>query len=132
MLKKTITYEDCEGNKVTEDFWFNLTQAEVVKLNYSCPGGLEEYTKKCAKDNDMESVLNLFEKIITTAYGEKSADGKRFVKSKEQTDAFMQTEAYSNLFIELVTDTEAAQAFVKGITPKTVQVKSNNQLTMAK
>lgn len=128
MLKKTMTYEDCEGNNVTEDFWFNLTQAEIVKLNYSCPGGLEAYTKKCIKDNNYEAILELFETIISMSYGEKSPDGKRFVKTKELTEAFMQTEAYSNLFIELVTNPDAGQTFIKGVTPKGAVAAARNKL----
>lgn len=132
MLKKTITYTDWNGNEVSEDFWFNLTQAEIVKLNYSYPGGLEEYTKKCASDGDIDSAFKLLEKIITLSYGKKSLDGKRFIKSTEITDEFMQTEAYSNLFMELITDTNKAQTFVNGIIPKVVPGKSSNQIPMNK
>lgn len=132
MLKKTMTYEDCEGNKVTEDFWFNLTQAEIVKLNYYCPGGLEVYAKRCEKDGRYYDILELFEKIICMAYGEKSADGKRFIKSKELTESFIQTEAYSNLFMELISNPEAGQIFIKGITPKGFVNSTQNKLPMGK
>lgn len=121
MLKKTITYVDYDENKRTEDFFFNLTKAEVLALQLSAEGGLEYALRKIIAAQDTKSIIELFEKIILKAYGEKSADGKRFIKSEELSAAFAQTEAYSELFMELVTDAEKAAAFINGIIPKDMQ-----------
>ena len=64
-----------------------------------------------------KGLIDLFKDLILRSYGEKSADGRRFIKSKELSTAFSQTEAYSELFMELVTDAEKAAEFVNGITP---------------
>lgn len=118
MLKKTIKYTDYEGNEREEDFYFNLTRAECVKLQLSTEGGLEKSLRKIIAEQDIPKIIPIFEQIILSAYGEKSPDGKRFVKSKELSDAFAQTEAYSDLFMELMSDADAAAAFVNGIIPQ--------------
>lgn len=117
MLKKTITYTDCNGNERTEDFYFNLTKAEVLKMEMGVSGGMAEKIKKIIAAQDQPTIIRVFEDIILMAYGEKSDDGKHFIKSKELSTAFMQTEAYSNLFMELATDADAAAKFINGILP---------------
>lgn len=117
MLKKTITYIDCNGNERTEDFFFNLTKAEVLKMEMGVSGGMAEKIKRIIAAQDQPTIIRVFEDIILMAYGEKSDDGKRFIKSKELSTAFMQTEAYSNLFMELATDADAAAKFINGILP---------------
>ena len=117
MLKKTITYIDCNGTERTEDFYFNLTKAEVLKMEMGVSGGMAEKIKKIIAAQDQPTIIRVFEDIILMAYGEKSDDGKRFIKSKELSTAFMQTEAYSNLFMELATDADAAAKFITGILP---------------
>lgn len=117
MLKKTITYIDCNGTERTEDFYFNLNKAEVLKMELGVTGGMAEKIKKIVAAQDQPTIIKVFEEIILMAYGEKSDDGKRFIKSKELSEAFMQTEAYSNLFMELATDADAAAKFINGILP---------------
>lgn len=117
MLKKTITYTDYNGSERTEDFYFNLTKAEVVEMEMSTTGGLAEMIKKIVAAQDAPSIIAIFKKLILKAYGEKSPDGKRFIKSDEISNAFSQTEAYSQLFMELATDADKAAEFVNGITP---------------
>ncbi len=117
MLKKTITYEDYDGNERTEDFYFNLTKAEVSEMEMSEYGGLTKLIKKIIAERDNRRIVAMFKDLILRAYGEKSPDGKRFVKNQELRDAFSQTEAYSVLFMELAGNAEAAAAFVNGITP---------------
>lgn len=117
MLKKTITYTDYNGSERTEDFYFNLTKAEVVEMEMSTTGGLVEMIKKIVAAQDAPSIIAIFKKLILKAYGEKSPDGKRFIKSDEISNAFSQTEAYSQLFMELATDADKAAEFVNGITP---------------
>lgn len=118
MLKKTITYTDYDGNERTEDFRFNLTEAEIAEMEMSAQGGMERMINKIVAARDSEKLVKLFKEIILKAYGEISDDGRRFIKSKDLSDAFAQTEAYSILFMELATDHEAATAFVNGIMPK--------------
>ena len=117
MLKKTITYTDYNGVEKKEDFYFNLTKAEVVEMELTTTGGLAETITKIVDAKDVPAIVKIFKDLILKAYGEKSADGKRFVKSKELSEAFAQTEAYSELFMELATDADAAAKFVNGITP---------------
>lgn len=117
MLKKTITYTDYNGSERTEDFYFNLTKAEVVEMEMSTTGGLAEMIKKIVAAQDAPSIIAIFKKLILKAYGEKSPDGRRFIKSDEISNAFSQTEAYSQLFMELATDADKAAEFVNGITP---------------
>ncbi len=117
MLKKTITYKDFDGNERTEDFYFNLTEAELTEMQYSAEGGLQEKLQRIVKAQDKGALIRVFKEIILAAYGEKSDDGKHFRKSKEISDSFTATPAYSMLFMELATNEEAASNFVNGIVP---------------
>ena len=117
MLKKTITYVDYNGVERTEDFYFNLSKAEVTEMELSVEGGFSKMLEEIVKSNDNARILELFKEMVLKAYGEKSADGRRFVKSKELAEAFSQTEAYSEIFMELAMDEKAAAAFVNGIMP---------------
>lgn len=132
MLKKTITYTDYNGITRTEDFYFNLTKAEIMEMQLSTNGGLDVMIKKIIDSQDAPSIIKIFKELILKAYGEKSDDGKRFVKSKEISEGFAQTEAYSQLFMELATDTDAASKFVNGIVPAVdnnanhLAIKANN------
>lgn len=118
MLKQKLTYTDYEGTERTEDFYFNLTKAEVFEMEMQTVGGLQKLVEKIIEAMDTKSLIALFKDLILRSYGEKSPDGKRFIKSKELADAFSQTEAYSDLFYKLATDTDAATTFVNGIIPK--------------
>lgn len=117
MLKKTITYTDYNLNERTEDFYFNLTQAEVTEMEVSVEGGLVEMINRIVAAQDGKQIIETFKDIILRSYGQKSADGRRFIKTQEIRDAFVQTEAYSKLFMELATDAKAASEFVNGIVP---------------
>ena len=117
MLKKTIKYTDFSGNERTEDFYFNLTKAEIMEMEMGTTGGMAEMINKIVASQDAPAIIKIFKELILKAYGEKSADGKRFVKSEEISVAFSQTEAYSQLFMELATDADAAAKFVNGIVP---------------
>lgn len=118
MLKKTIAYTDYNGNERTEDFYFNLSKAEIMEMEMSTSGGLSEMIQNIVKTQDAPSIIKIFKDLILKAYGEKSPDGKRFIKNPELAAAFSQTEAYSQLFMELATDADKAAAFVNGIIPK--------------
>lgn len=117
MLKRTITYTDFDGNQRTEDFYFNLSKAEVVEMEMGVTGGLTQMIHKIVAAQDNKIIFDTFKALILKAYGEKSPDGKRFVKNQDLRDAFEQTEAYSILFMELATDEQTSIDFVKAIIP---------------
>ena len=123
MLKKTITYTDYNGVEKTEDFYFNLSKAEIMEMELSTYGGLAEMIKRIIDAQDGPAIIKVFKELILKAYGVKSPDGKRFIKSEELFTEFSQTEAYSNLFMELSTDADAASEFIKGIMP--VEIPEN-------
>ena len=117
MLKKTITYMDYNGTQRTEDFYFNLSKAEVAEMELSVEGGFSKMLEELVASKDNVRIVELFKQMVLKSYGEKSADGRRFVKSPEISEAFAQTEAYSEIFMELALNEEAAAAFVNGIMP---------------
>lgn len=117
MLKKTIIYIDFNGNKRTEDFYFNLTRAEVAEMEMGTTGGYAEMLKRIVSAQDTPSIVRILKEFILRSYGEKSPDGKRFIKSDELSQAFAQTEAYSELFMELGGDADAAARFINGVLP---------------
>lgn len=118
MLKKNIKYVDYDGNERTEDFYFNLNKAEVIELQLGTVGGLTKTLEKIVQEKDTSRIIEYFKTLILKAYGEKSADGRRFIKSQELRDAFEQTEAYSELFMELASNAQMAAEFVNGVLPK--------------
>ena len=130
MLKKTITYTDYNGVERTEDFYFNIKKSEIMEMEMSTDGGLSEMIKKIIATKDIPSLMSIFKEFILKAYGEKSPDGKRFIKSKELSESFEQTEAYSELFMELATSDKAAAEFINGLVPPDVaaQIKNDQQL----
>ena len=118
MLKKTINYTDYNGVERTEDFYFNLSQAELMEMEMSTSGGLAEMIQRIVAAKDMPAIIKIFKELVLKAYGEKSLDGKRMIKSEELATAFSQTEAYSILFMELAMDADKAAEFVNGIVPQ--------------
>lgn len=118
MLKKTITYNDYNGVERTEDFYFNLSKAELMEMEMSISGGLTEMIEKIVATKDAPAIIKIFKELVLKAYGEKSADGKRFEKKNGAlAEAFAETEAYSQIFMELATDADKAAEFVNGIMP---------------
>ena len=124
MIKKTITYTDYNDVTHTETYLFNLSKAECMEMEMSTSGGLTEMINKIIETQDVPAIIKIFKDLILKAYGVKSPDGKRFIKSEELSTAFAQTEAYSVLFMELATNAEEAAAFVNGIMPS-IDKKSN-------
>jgi hypothetical protein len=117
VLKKTITYEDFNGDEVSEDFFFHLSKAELVEMELSHEGGLADSLQKIIADEDGKAIVAEFKNIILGAYGKRSSDGKRFVKNATTREEFESSEAYSTLFMELVTNTGSAVEFINGIVP---------------
>ena len=130
MLKKTITYTDYNGETRSEDFYFNMSKAEIVEMEMSVNGGMSEFMKKVASTQDAPTLIKLFKDLVLNAYGEKSLDGKRFIKNEKLKEEFSQTEAYSVLFMELAFDAEKAAEFVNGIIPADVakQIEASGAL----
>lgn len=118
MLKKTIKYKNYDEEDVVGDFWFHLTKAELLELKLIKGEGFDVYLAKLAETQDMAEILPLFKEIISLTVGERDEENKRFVKSKEFTDNFMYSEAYSELFLEFMTDTQAFITFINGVMPK--------------
>jgi len=118
MLKRDITYEDFNGQQVTETFYFNLSKTELIELEASYEGGLEASIKRIIDSDDVKNLIKEFKRIVLLSYGIRSEDGKRFIKNDQIREEFTQTAAYDALFMELATDENAADRFIKGIIPR--------------
>ena len=121
MVVKKIKYTDFNGVEREEEFMFNLTEAEITEMELTTDGGLSDSIKKIISAQDTPEIIKTFKMLLLKSYGEKSADGRRFIKSEELTEAFTQTNAYSQLFMELATDDKAAIAFINGIIPDSMR-----------
>jgi len=117
MFKKTITYLDYNGLEIKEDFYFNLTKAEIMEMQLQKSGGFAEKIQKVVDAKDVPELVGIFKELILKSYGVKSDDGKRFIKTEKVREEFTQTEAYSDLYVELATNADSASAFVNGIIP---------------
>lgn len=117
MLKKTIKYSDLDGNEIAEDFYFNLSKAEISEMELSHPEGFSRYLNRIVESQDGAEIIATFKKILTQAVGRRSEDGRRFIKNQEIIDDFLQSDAYSQVFMELVTDGNAAGQFITAIMP---------------
>ena len=115
MRKETITYTDYNNVTRTEDFFFNLNEAELTALQYGVDGGLKEMLERIVKSNDNKQIMACFHDLIAKSYGEKSPDGRRFVKSTELSEAFMQTEAYNELMLRFMTDANYSAEFINDV-----------------
>lgn len=120
MYEKTIKYTDYNGEERTEKFNFNVTKAELIKMELGTVGGFGEFCQRIINARDIPEIARVFEEIIKMSYGVKSPDGRSFVKSPELTKSFMETEAYSELYLELLSDAHALAEFIKHIVPKDI------------
>lgn len=129
MIKKTMTYRDFNDVERTEDFYFNLTKAEVMEMEMSTKGGLAEMIQRIIAAQDQPAIIKIFKDLIIRSYGVKSPDGKRFIKNDEVVDEFVQTTAFSDLFMELATNAEAAAEFINGVVPADMakQIEAQNK-----
>ena len=121
MIKETITYNGYDGVEYTEDFYFNLTAAEILKLESSVKGGLSEGLKKMIAEEDASGVIATIEELVQRSFGKRV--GKGFIKKTEDLEEFMSTEAYSNLLMKLLSDENAASKFIKGTIPADLAAK---------
>lgn len=116
MLKKTIKYTDFNGNEISEDFYFNLTEAELIEME-SKHGSMQAKLERIINTQDISAIMEIFKEIIVASYGVKSDDGKRFIKDPETTKYLTQSNAYSELYMSLLSNTDEAVAFITGIMP---------------
>jgi hypothetical protein len=123
MLKRDITYENFDGETVTETFYFNLTKTEIIQLQFGYEGGLEAAIRKIIESEDNKGLIEEFQKIVLASYGVRSEDGKRFIKNEELREEFSQTAAYDALFMDLATNEDSAANFIKGVVPKDLTVE---------
>lgn len=126
MIKKTIEYINYNGDVVKSDYYFNISRAELIDLEFSTPGGYGDYLQRIIDAQDAIALYKAVTQIIDLAYGEKSADGKRFIKSQEILDSFKQSEAYSELIMGFLTDTNSLISFVNGILPDVSKYVEND------
>jgi hypothetical protein len=131
MLKRNITYETFDGDEVTEPYYFNISKSELVELEVEFEGGFGAMLQRIVETNDRAGLVREFKKLILMAYGVKSDDGKRFVKSDELRDEFTQTAAYNSLFMELATNDGAAVEFVMGVLPKDMRAEIGKEVAKA-
>lgn len=117
MFKKKIKYTDYNGIVREEEFYFDLTEAELTRLNFTTEGGLEALLQQIIATQDMATLWTYFEKIVQMSYGVKSLDGRFFDKSDEILHRFVHCPAYSNLIMELISDSDAAAAFINNVVP---------------
>ena len=124
MVVEKIKYTDFNGLDREEEFMFNLTEAEITEMELTTDGGLSDSIKKIIAAQDTPQIIKVFKMLLLKSYGEKSADGRRFVKSDKLSEEFAQTNAYSQLFMKLATDDKSAVAFINGIMPDSMQEKA--------
>lgn len=132
MFKKTIEYTDYNGEKRKEDFYFNLNKAELMEMQLSQNGGLQNHLMRIIKTKDTPEIVKMFKEIILMAYGEKSPDGKKFMKSDEIRKDFECSEAYSELFMELATNSDSAAEFVNALLPSDYQASEADKEAIMK
>jgi len=127
MLKKTITFKDYNDVEHTQDFYFNISRAELVEMELGTSGGYAEMIKRVVASKDAPTIMNVFKTFILKSYGVKSDDGVRFIKSEELTKAFTETEAYTELLMELCTKADAAAKFITAVLPKEIEPEDHKE-----
>lgn len=124
MLKKLINYKDFNGVERSENFYFNLTESELMDIELETVGGFQQMIQLIIDKQDIPKIVKAFKKILMASYGEKSADGRRFIKSPELSEAFAQTGAYNVLYMELISDANAAANFLNAIVPEAISARA--------
>lgn len=127
MFRKIITYTDYEDQVRTTSFYFNLTKTEITKMELGTAGGLKNLLEQITNEHDTKRIVELLDDIVRRSYGVKSLDGNQFIKSAALTEAFFQTAAYDEFFMELISDSNAASAFIRGIVPQGLVAEATEQ-----
>ena len=126
MIKKHVKFTDYNGNEIEEDFYFNLTKAELTEMQFKANGAYSNFIERIMNERDVARLGEEFKNLILNSYGVKSDDGRLFRKSAQIREEFEQSAAYSELFMELITDADKAAKFVQGILPSDLQESANN------
>lgn len=132
MIKKTITYVDFNGNERTEDFYFNLTKAELMRMELGVKGGMVEMMNRMIAAQDAPAMMEVFDDLIHKSFGVKTPDGRGFVKREEDYEAFKSTEAYSELYVELISDAKACADFFNGVIPANLAKQVEEEMAKQK
>ena len=136
MIKKTITYEDFNGEKRTKDFYFHMNQVEFAKLNGEVPGGLEKRIQDIIANQDQDAMLRLVDLLVSRSYGERDDEDGGFTKigknGRPLYEKFVNTSAYDNLIIELIQGEKNIVTFLSGIMPKEVQARMDEEFKKQK
>lgn len=126
MLKQPLTYTNFDGVEVTEDFYFNISRSELVQMEINTPGGYVNYLQRLIDSKDTPSIMEAFLDLVKKSYGIKSPDGKKFIKSPEIVDDFVNSAAYDELYVKFMTDTDFASNFAIGVLPKNIDTLAAN------
>lgn len=121
MLKHEITYEDFNDEKVTETLYFNISKTELMELEVEHPEGMHDWLQRMVKIEDKKKLFAEFKRIILLSYGEKSPDGKRFIKSDEIRNDFEHSAAFEALFVSLIESEDTVAKFITNVLPKDLQ-----------
>lgn len=132
MIKKTVTYEDFDGNERTEDFYFHLTEQELTEWELSVDGGLSGVLSRIMNSKDNKKLIEIFKDLLIRSYGVKTPDGRGFVKNQEVLNDFIYTQAFSDIYMELATDDNAASEFVNGIIPAKLAAEARQEMKVSK
>ena len=127
MYKYTATYTDYDGVERTEDFLFNLSEAEIVEMEYGVTGGMQRMLEQIVAAKDAKRIMDVFKDLIKRAYGVKSPDGRRFEKDEKLSKEFTETPVYSDMFMKFARDADAAAEFVNKIIPQSVAAEVAKQ-----
>ena len=131
MREERITYIDYNDVERTESYFFNLSKAELMEMELGTTGGFAEMLKRIVETQDQPALIKIFKEFVLKAYGEKTPDGKRFMKFDENgrplSANFAQSEAYSVLFMKLATDADAAAKFINGVVPADIAQEAQKQ-----
>lgn len=120
MYKYTATYTDYDGVERTEDFLFNLSEAEIVEMEYGVTGGMQRMLEQIVAAKDTKRIMDVFKDLIKRSYGVKSPDGRRFEKDEKLSKEFTETPVYSDMFMKFARDADAAAEFLNKIIPQSV------------
>ena len=131
MLVERVKYKDFDGNEREENFYFNFTEAELTEMELSTKGGLKNEIQRIMDSQDQSEIIKIFKNLLLKAYGVKSPDGKRFIKDEQLTKEFEQTNAYSQLFMKLAFDDEAAAKWINGVIPQEIAKELDTNTTPA-
>jgi hypothetical protein len=132
MFKETFEFKDYFGVDRKEDHYFQLSEPEVMQLNFSSVGNLKDTVEKITQEQDGGRIISLFEQIIQKAHGERSEDGRLFIKNKEALERFIYSPVYSMMYMKLATDADYAARFLREILPKDMKKEMPANMSVVK